>query len=198
MYGKIIEKMKRDSRIATATKEKHKKGQREYFIYAAAVFVLPLLYALLAKLSLTGWIICAAIGILAAAVPYLVLRRVRKKPKIFIGKIVRMEEDREIVPRKGSGAVFGTSHKYSLAEVYELVVAVENESGETQVIFCPPQYETVLKIGDTLLIHPDLPYPAHLSNPTKCICMHCGTTQSAENPTCITCGADMYSVHTVK
>jgi len=196
MYGKIIEKMKRDSRIATATKEKHKKGQREYFIYAAAVFVLPLLYALLAKLSLTGWIICAAIGILAATVPYLVLRRLRKKPKIFIGKIERMEEKRETVPKPGTG-VFGRL-PMGLAEVYDLVVGVTDEKGTMQAIFVSPQYETVLKIGDTLLIHPDLPYPAHLSNPTKCICMHCGTMQSAENPTCITCGADMYSVHTVK
>lgn len=198
MLNAVLEKMKKDPRIIQAIKEKQKQSRKGDFIYAAVAFALPVLYAFLAKLALTGWIICVTIGILAAAVPCLVLRRMRQKPKIFIGKIVRMKEDRKIVPRKGSGAVFGTSHKYALAEVYDLVVAVENEKGETQVIFCPPQHEIILKVGDTLLLHPDLPYPAQLSNPTKCICMHCGTMQSAENESCITCGADMYSIHTVK
>ena len=198
MMDAILNKIKNDQHIIRVLKEKQRQTRKKLWLYAAAVIVFTLLLGLVAQFSLRTWIIALAVALIAAFIPFCFVHRAGKNEKIFVGKIVRMGEDRKIVPRKGSGAVFGTSHKYALAEVYELVVAVENEKGETQVIFCPPQHEIILKVGDTLLLHPDLPYPAHISNPTKCICMHCGTMQSAENESCITCGADMYSMHTVK
>lgn len=198
MYTAIWEKMKTDAHIAEAIRSKHKQAQKKVFIYAAGVFVFALLLCILAKFETTQWIITWIIAVAAIVIPFFVLQRKSQNQKIFFGKIARMEEDREIVPRKGSGAVFGTSHKYALAEVYKLLIAITDESGATQVIFCPPQYEKLFKIGDTLLCHSALPYPAHLSDTTTCICMHCGTMQSAENSTCITCEADIYSLHTVK
>ena len=197
MYTKLLEKMKTDTRVTQAIKAKKKQAQKKLFMYAAGVFVFALLLCVLAEFNILAWIITWIIAATAIVVPFFVLMKKAALQEIFWGKIARMEEDREIVPRKGSGAAFGTSHKYALAEVYKLLVAITDDGGATKVIFCPPQYEKVFEIGDTLLYHSALPYPAHLSNPTKCICMHCGTMQSSENSACITCGADMYSLHTV-
>lgn len=198
MYTAIEEKMKKDAHIIRALKERKNSVRKQFWMWAGVILVFALLLCVLAKFSLLGWIVTLLSAAVAVCVLAFVFSRCTKKAEIFLGKITRMEEDREIVPRKGSGAVFGTSHKYLLAEVYELLVAITDEKGETQVISCPPQHEKLLQIGDTLVCHSLLPYPAHLSNPTKCICMHCGTMQSAENPTCITCGADVYSIYTVQ
>ena len=194
MYTKLIEKTKADSRIIQVIKANKKQAYRKLCAYALLVFAVAILLCLSAKLNAFGWLITLLCAVMAVAAPVFFLVR-KKEAKIFVGKIERMEENREIVPRKGSGAIFGTSHKYALDEVYKLLIAITNENQETEVIFCSPQYEKILKIGDTLLTHSALPYPAHLSNPTKCICMHCGTMQASENLTCITCGANIYSIH---
>ena len=114
---------------------------------------------------------------------------------------VTASTNRDLREMAASGAPEGTilfarTHLY-LNEERELIIAITAENGETQVIFCPPQYEKVLQIGDTVLCHSALPYPAHMSNPTKCICMHCGTMQASENTSCIHCGATVYSVYSL-
>jgi hypothetical protein len=167
-------------------------------IYAAFLAVYALLLCILLKFTLTGWLVSWSIASAAIGIPFYILRRKMKNQKIFWGTIERIEEDREIVPRKGSGAVFGTSHKYSLAEVYKLVIVITDENGASHIIYCPAQYEKILQTGDTLLYHSALPYPAHLSNLTKCICMHCGRMQAAEKHTCYECGAELYNHTTVQ
>ena len=194
MYTKLIEKIKADLHIIQVIKANKKQAYRKLCICAFFIFVFAILLCISAKFNALGWIITLLCAFAAVSVPIFFLMR-KKEAKIFVGKIERMEENREIVPRKGSGAIFGTSHKYALDEVYKLLIAITNENQETEVIFCSPQYEKILKIGDTLLTHSALPYPAHLSNPTKCICMHCGTMQDSENSTCITCKANIYSIH---
>ena len=193
----IKEKMKKDEHIAKAIRQKRKRAYKRFFLFSAGIVVVAVTLGLLAQFRLLGWLITLLCTALVIALLLYVLVMRSGRGRVFCGKIAKMETEREIVPRKGSGAVFGTSHKYALDEVYELYIAVQNEEGATEVIICPPQYEKLLEIGDTLLCHSLLPYPAHLSNPTKCICMHCGTMQSAENKTCITCGAEIYSLHTV-
>ena len=192
MYTKLIEKIKADSHIIQAIKTNKNQAYRKLCAYALLVFAVAILLCLSAKLNAFGWLITLLCAVMAVAAPVFFLVR-KKEAKIFVGKIERMEENRKIVPQKGTGAFGRTMLK--TAEVYELLVAITNEKQETEVIFCPSQYEKILKIGDTLLTHSALPYPAHLSNPTKCICMHCGTMQASENLTCITCGANIYSIH---
>ena len=187
--------MKNDAHIKEAIHQKKKATRKTLFLYSAVVVAFAFLLCFLASFDAWGWVITWGIAAIVIALLVFFLYHKQNDPKIFVGKIQRMEENREIVPRKGSGAIFGTSHKYALDEVYKLIIAITDENQETQVIFCPPQYEKVLKLGDTLLCHSLLPYPAHLSNPTKCICMHCGTMQAAENATCITCGANIYSLY---
>lgn len=192
MYTKLIEKIKADSHIIQAIKTNKNQAYRKLCICAFFIFIFAILLCISAKFNVWGWIITLLCAFAAVSVPIFLLMR-KKEAKIFVGKIQRMEENRKIVPQKGTGAFGRTMLK--TAEVYELLVAITNEKQETEVIFCPPQYEKILKIGDTLLTHSALPYPAHLSNPTKCICMHCGTMQASENLTCITCGANIYSIY---
>ena len=196
MYTQIIEKLTRDARVLEVTAKKQRKVLVWLALAIASVYLVAILLCLAVEAEAPLFITALALVTAAAAVSVCVFVRLAKKPKIFIGKITRIETERKIVAQKGTGA-FGRLPMRT-AEVYELVIAIENEKKETRVIFCPAQHEAVLKVGDTLLTHTALPYPAHLSNPTKCICMHCGTMQSAENERCITCGADLYTLFSVK
>ena len=175
-------------------KRRDKKERITLVVYAAVVLYIALAVYFLAELEFWGWIITLLSSIALIVIPVIFLRY-KRKIKIFYGKIERIEEDRKIVPQKGTGA-FGSLNSKT-AEVYELLIAITDENQATQVIFCPSQYEKLLKVGDVLLCHSALPYPAHLSNPTNCICMHCGTMQASENLTCITCGANIYSLYTL-
>ena len=196
MYSEILARMRRDGRVVRAIKERHRAVRRGLFLYAVTAFVIALLVCLSAELQLLGWCVTWLLAAAAVLVPLYLLHRAQKRPKVLVGKITRMEEDRKIVPQRGS-EMFGRFHART-EEVHRLLIALTDERGRTEVIFCPAQHEKILKVGDTLLCHAALPYPAHLSNPTKCICMHCGTMQASENRTCITCGACIYSLYTTR
>ena len=193
MHTKLLEKLGADARITQAVKKTRKQGYLKLGIYGAFVLALAVILPFACKLDAWGWGISLFIAALAILLPLFVY--IKKKPQIFCGKVEKMEEDRKVVPQKGTAA-FGRFHMHT-AEVYQLVIAITDESHGMQVLYCPSQYEKIIAIGDTLLYHSALPYPAHLSNPTKCICMHCGTMQSSSNQACITCGADLYTVYTV-
>ena len=191
MYTEILEKIKADPYIMKAIKHRRKNTLKGFCIYALFAFAFAILLCLSANSYAFGWIVSLLCAAMAVSVPAFYLLRKGKEAKIFVGKIERREEDRKIIPQKGTGA-FGRS-MLKTAEVYELIIAIKDDNQVTQVIFCPSRYEKIMDIGDTILCHSALPYPAHLSNPTKCICMHCGTMQASENSSCITCGASVYS-----
>lgn len=195
MYTELIQKMHTDARILQAVKESRKGSYKSFFIYCFLVLGFTTVICLWSKFEVWGFIASYLLAFALIAVSFVFFRRHKSKAKVFWGKIVRMEEDRKIVPRKGT-ILFARTHLY-LNEERELIIAITAENGETQVIFCPPQYEKVLQIGDTVLCHSALPYPAHMSNPTKCICMHCGTMQASKNTSCIHCGATVYSVYSL-
>lgn len=143
-----------------------------------------------------GWLLTGFSFAIAVALLLFFVCRLQK-PKIFWGKIDKIGEDWKRVPQKGTGA-FGKL-PMSTAEVCELLVSVVNESSsDTYVFFCPSRYGNLLKEGEMVLHHSLLPYPALLSNPTKCICMHCGTMQASENQACISCQADLYNLFTTR
>ena len=196
MQAKLAQKMKHDPYIAGAMAEKQKAAYKTFFLFTAVVWVFCILLCLLAQFDGVAW---AATLLLAAALSmalFWLLCRRKQTPAIFLGTVTRMEESRKSVPAKGSGA-FGRLPSYQ-HETYDLLVAVQSEAGETRVIMCAPEYEKLIARGDTLLLHPHLPYPANLSNPTTCLCMHCGTTQGTDRDRCSGCGANLYHVRTVQ
>lgn len=196
MDSELLRRIKADTRIGQAMAAKRKEKRKWLFAYAVIVFVFASLLCLLASFDAVTACVTMLLAVLAAVLPACVLHHVQKEPKIFLGKISRIEENRKIVPRKGTGA-FGFLNS-GTCEVYDLLVAITADDGTTQVIFCSPQYEKILKTGDTLLCHSVLPYPAHLSHITQGICMHCGTMQDSANTRCITCDAPLYTLHTMQ
>ena len=195
MYTDMVNKLKADPRVAQAINASYAQKRKKLLLYAIAVLAFALLLCLLASFGTVECVITFALAAVAVIIPVLLLRYKRGRETVILGTVERIEENREIVPQKGSG-VFGGNHVRT-AEIYRLLVAITDEKGLTQVIFCPPQYEKLIKVGDTLLWHSALPYPAHLSNLTSCICMHCGTMQDANSRTCINCGATLYNFYSV-
>ena len=196
MLNKITEKMKHDLHIAQAIRGKRRQMRKKFLCAAAILFAFALFISLASHLTAVGWLITWSITVLVLAAAFFSVERYARRARLFLGRIERIDEDRSIVPTKGNERFSRFQERET--DVSAIIVGIMNEQGDAQVITLPPQYEKLLTIGDTLFLHSALPYPAHLSHPTQSICMHCGTMQSSENESCITCGADMYSVHTVK
>ena len=195
MTSEILQKIEVDPLVLEAKKQKYKKLRKKLLLFSAAVFVFSLLLCLLGDFDALKCGITFFVAVVVVVAFFCFLHQKSKGERAFLGHIERIEEHREIVPQRGTG-IFGGNHVRT-AEVYQLLVAVTDEKGETRVMFYPPQYEKLLKVGDTLLLHTALPYPAHLSNLTSCICMHCGTMQDANSRTCINCGATLYNFYSV-
>ena len=195
MNNRIARKMQSDMRIFQTINKNTKKTYVFFIVSAIVVLYIAFMLCFLGELEIWSWIIVFGVVTMALIAFFFMLKNAQR-PKCFCGEIVKIAEEWKRVPVKGSGA-FGRSH-LKTCEVRELQIAIIDERKDTHVIFCPSQYEQIFKIGDTVLSHSALPYPAHLSNLTKCLCMHCGTMQSATNETCITCEADIYSWYTLK
>lgn len=191
----LSKKIEADPYIARTVAHKKRRLRKKLLLCAAVIFYIALTFGFLSKCGLLEWIGIILLSITVSLLPFGVARR-KIKPKILLGKVTKMEEEWKRVPRKGTGA-FGSLHRYT-EEVRELHILVTDENGNMEVIFLPSQYEKIIQHGDVLLYHSLLDYPAHLSNPTKCICMHCGTMQASENLSCITCHAVIYSLHTIQ
>ena len=196
MQTSVAQKMKNDPYIAKALAEKRRKTHKTLLLVLAVVWTFCVLLCLLAQFDGVAWAATLACALLVSVLLYFLFCRGKAAPVPFLGTVTRTEAVGKSVPAKGSGA-FGRLPSYQ-HETYDLLVAVTDESGKTRVIVCAPEYEKLIARGDTLLLHPDLPYPAHLSNPTTCICMHCGTTQSTDRDRCSACGANLYNVRTVQ
>lgn len=196
METKLALKMKKDPHIARATAEKRRAGYKTFLLFAVLLWAFCVLLCLLADFDGVAWAATLACALLVTVLLFWLITQRKSTSALFLGSVTRTEESRKTVPARGSGA-FGRLPSYQ-HETYDLLVAVTDAAGRTQVIVCAPEYEKLISLGDTLLLHPDLPYPANLSNPTACICMHCGTAQSVERDRCSGCGANLYSVRTVQ
>lgn len=196
MQAKLMQKMKKDPFIAGAAAKKQRARYKTFFLLFFTVWAFCVLLCLLADFDGVAWAATLACALLITGASFWLICMRRSTAAIFVGRVTRTEESRKTVPARGSGA-FGRLPSYQ-HETYDLLVAVTDEAGHTQVIVCAPEYEKLISLGDTLLLHPDLPYPANLSNPTACICMHCGTAQSVDRDRCGGCGANLYNVQTVE
>ena len=197
MRALIFERIKADSYVQRAIRQKNKKFLLWLSLFAAVVLLFTLLLCHLASFAPHHWGIALAIAAAVAVVPFLVFFFTRK-PKIHVGRITRIEETHKLIPEEGDEILRRWQPRRAEVETHQILVAFTDEEGEAEVLFLPPSYEKLLSVGDVLLSHSALPYPAHLSCPTASLCMHCGSVQAAENETCSTCGAPLYSVFTLK
>ena len=196
MTSSLYERIKTDPYVQKAVRKKNKRLLLWLSLFAAVCLLFALLLCHLASFPPHLWGISLAIAAAVAGAPYLIF--LVRKPKVHVGRITRIEETHKLTPEEGDEALRRWQPRRAEVETHEILVAFAGEEGETEVLFLPPFYEKLLAIGDVLLFHSALPYPALLSCPTAALCMHCGSVQAAENEVCSTCGAPLYSVQTPK
>lgn len=186
-HEKIIRKLDScESLRATILKNKRKKIARKILI-AALIYTLFIILLLIFKFKLLGWVLMLILATILSVLlckPYQFFYN-----DIMVGIIESIRHDYSLQTKKGTKG-FSQSHIYtSIKEHHDIVMTLLPLNGKQrkQEIICPPQYERIFRVGDTVLYHPHLHYPANLSNVTKCVCMNCGTMQSANNIECFNC-----------
>ena len=195
MQDTILKKFQTDETILTILNKAQTKRLKRISVIIITTFCLAILLSLFSHFELFGWIISLLIAALISA--SLILNYKLSKQACVIGKIERIDHDYKLEDQKGTGG-FGRLHSH-IREKHNIVITIKSSNTTSQKIHsvvCPPQYEKILKLGDTILCHPYLNYPATLSNKSKCICVKCGTMQSSAKTVCYECGTSLFNVNT--
>ncbi|MBP3437258.1 MAG: hypothetical protein J6K61_05070 [Clostridia bacterium] len=193
MYRRILQLMERDEAIIE-TIQKQRKGTLKARI-RLAIYLIPAAFLFLAFLRFPLWAVLAVSGAYILYLSFAFLDYRFKKPKIYFGPIGRIAHKYSYQAAKGTLAL-GRSHS-RVCEVHILQISIitdEKHPEKARVISCQPQYERVLQEKEVILYHSFLPYPALLSDPRECICMHCGTMQTPREH-CYSCGKRIYNFH---
>lgn len=196
MRDDISIKLSTDRRLAKSIKENKLKKIKKMFFSIVGIFGITILLGIFYQFGLTSWIISIVVATLLFAL--MILNVQFSKKAFIIGKIQRIDHDYRLEGKKGTGG-FGRAHS-NIREKHNLVITVSNNEcpEKLHTIVCPPQYEKILRSGDTVFYHPHLNYPATLSNKSKCICVNCGTMQSSQKEACFQCQAILFNFNTVK
>ena len=164
-----------------------------------------------AALLLVAVLVCAALDwtavlwVVAISVTLLFCIPVFKLYEIFgsspaVRKIEFIRHEYSTRFEKGTGGMPQVHTYTTIRQEHDLIFTLadtDGENGKRTEIVLPSKYENFFNVGDILLCHPLLPYPANLSHPTSCLCMVCGTSQSAEERLCHHCGALLFNGTTV-
>lgn len=197
MQNKIFEKFKNDITVSSAIKDVYNKKRKNAYVTILCIFILSVCVGLIFKFKLMGWIISMLLSVMFSGC--IVLYFKYSKKEFIMGNIQSIEHDYRLETSKGTRG-FGLSNVYTtIRRQHQLVIQVVSNEGTTKkisTIVCPPQYERLLRLGDTLLYHPYLNYPATLSNKSKCICVKCGTMQSVDKQICFECKTNLFNNNT--
>ena len=143
------------------------------------------------------WIVAIALALLASVLLFKFYEIGGNH--LFIGKIDFIRHDYSLQVAKGTGGL-PRVHS-SIRQEHTLVLTLKDiskkESTKSIEIVLPSQYEKFICTGDILLHHPLFEYPAILTNLTSCLCMNCGTAQSANNTHCHSCGTALFNNTTI-
>ena len=199
MHNDIFEKIQNDETISSIICNAQKNKLKKLILFIVGVFCVVVLSGIIFKFELIGWIIAILIATVISA-SFVCYYKFSKK-SFVVGKIQRIDHDNYLGTKKGTGGfglnagVYTTIKNRHTLDIK--ISANENSAEKVYSIVCPPQYEKVLKLGDTILYHPYLSYPATLSNKSKCICMKCGTMQSTDNKICFECQTTLFNFNTL-
>ncbi|MBE6635311.1 MAG: hypothetical protein E7617_03840 [Ruminococcaceae bacterium] len=196
-YNDILKKIQNDETISSIIRNSELNKLKRLIFFIVGMCCVVILSGLILKFKISGWIISTLFAILIS-VSVVCYYKFSKK-SFVIGKIQRIDHDNSLGITKGTGGFGLNAGVYTTIKsnhVLDIKIATtDNTTEEAYSIVCPPQYERVLKIGDIILHHPYLSYPATLSNKSKCICMKCGTMQSTENSTCFECKTTLFNIN---
>jgi len=196
MYSAILEKIQNDATISSVICDAQRRKFIKLMLFIGCVFFIAILFAIVLKLQWIGWIVAIAAAVFVSA--FAVCNYKLSKPSFLVGKTQNIEHDYRIVPAKGtSGFKWVRGNMQNTHTLNISVKTDENANEKVYSITCPSQYERLLGIGDTILHHPYLKYPATLSHKTKCICMKCGTMQTTDNIACFECQTTLFNFNTL-
>ena len=199
MYDKILLKANADKTLSTIIQKSRKNKFKKTLFFIAVPFGTLILSGILFKFKPISWIITISLLLFISA--FIVYFYNFPKRTFIIGKIQRIDHDYSMRTTKGTGGfglkagVYTTIKNQHILDIK--LLSSGNPSQKIHSVICPPQYERVLKCGDTILYHPYLKYPATLSNKSKCICMKCGTMQSIDNSACFECKTTLFNFNTL-
>ena len=194
----ILKDVRGDKELLSIIETKRRKKAGKAVLYALPVCVVAIATAA-ANLGFVGGALAFALSLLACGAVLLLAYHTANRPFI-VGKVVAVDVESSWAPARGTG-IFGQFNN-RMSEKHDLVVLIgeseDRDPSKTHLFVCPASYGNALRVGDTVLYHPYLKFPANLSHPTRCICMHCGTVQPASGTTCITCDLNLYNASTVE
>ena len=195
MNNDILKKIQNDETISSVIYKAQKNKLKKLILTIVGMFGVVVLFGIMLKFKPIGWIIATLFAVSVSG--FMVWHYKFSKHSFVIGKIQRIDHDNYLGVKKGTGG-FGRIHSPIKEQHTSDIKILANENSVEKVysIVCPSQYERVLKLGDTVLYHPYLSYPATLSNKSKCICMKCGTMQSVDNKVCFECKTTLFNFNT--
>lgn len=187
----ILEKIRNDATISSVICDAQRRKFIKLMLFIGCVFFIAILFAIVLKFQWIGWIVAIVSAVLLSA--FAACHYKLSKPSFLVGKIQNIEHDYRVVPTKGTaGFKWVRGNMKNIHTLNIGVLTCENENEKVYSITCPSQYKRLLGIGDTILHHPYLKYPATLSHKTKCICMNCGTMQSTDKIVCFECQTTLF------
>jgi len=194
----VLKRIQNDETISSIIRNSKLKKLKKLIYFIVGICSGLILAGLILKFKTAAWIIATLFAILISVIAVCFYKFSKKS--FVIGRIQRIDHDNSLGITKGTGGFGLNAGVYTTIKSKHAldikVVTNDDSTEEVYSIVCPPQYERVLKLGDIILYHPYLNYPATLSNKSKCICMKCGTMQSTENSVCFECKTTLFNVNT--
>ena len=187
----LIEKFSTFTKLSALIERNRVKRAKKALLKSIGTFAVAVILSAALSFSWIGWSITLTA---ALAISFLLFGRqglFKREP--VVGTVETIQHEYYTGQEKGTGG-FSQVHTYTaIRRQHNLLLTLRSpcDAQSYPKVICPSLYERVLSVGDTVLYHPDLTYPATLSNITTCICMNCGTMQDANASVCHTCGVEL-------
>ena len=193
----IIEKFNSFETLASIIKKNRARKAKKKIFLSVLILLFTVSLAVALQAGPLGLLFAVLLSCLLSVL-FLRVPEVFKKEGAQVGRIFAIRHEYENRTVKGTGGL-PRVHS-SIRFTYDLVITLEDAAGVPlkREIVCSSQYEGAFSVGDLVLSHPDLAFPANLSHRTKCVCMQCGRMQDASRDSCLTCRAPLCNSTTIQ
>ena len=194
--GTLVDKFNTFTELSALIKRNRVKRVKKALLKSVCIVAVAVILSAALSFSWIGWSIALIAAVAVSLLFFGSQGLFRRGP--LVGTIDKVQHEYYTGQEKGTWG-FPSVHTYTSIRQEHTILLTLRSSGEQSgvMVVCPSRYEKVLSVGDTVLYHPDLPFPATLSNITTCICMNCGTMQDSNASVCHTCGAELCNRKTI-
>lgn len=185
--GEILRQFFATPEVAALVGARYRRQLLSRLFGAAAILAVAIILSFSLSLSPGGFVACLTVALLVAILSLRLFELVHR-PRAAVGVVDTIRHEYYQKHAKGTG---GWERWYT-AQIHteDMVITLRGEDGAllSREIVLPARYARAIRLGDTLLAHPALPYPANLTSDTVCLCMQCGTMQGTNRTHCLSCG----------